>query len=206
MRFSKMFPGYFALITLLQVSFALAAEKPNIIVIIADDLGYGDLSCYGATEIQTPAIDQLAQEGIRFKSGYCSASTCTPTRFSLLTGTYAFRQKGTGIAPPNGPAIISPGMETLPAMLKRAGYATAAIGKWHLGLGDPAPDWNGELRPGPLDIGFDHCLLLPQRMIEYLKSMSKIVVSKTLIHPILYGLAINSLLQIIRRGSRIARR
>ncbi len=156
-----MFPGYFALITLLQVSFALAAEKPNIIVIIADDLGYGDLSCYGATEIQTPAIDQLAQEGIRFKSGYCSASTCTPTRFSLLTGTYAFRQKGTGIAPPNGPAIISPGMETLPAMLKRAGYATAAIGKWHLGLGDPAPDWNGELRPGPLDIGFDHCLLLP---------------------------------------------
>ena len=98
---------------------------------------------------------------MRFTSGYCSASTCTPTRFSLLTGTYAFRQKGTGIAPPNGPAIIKPGTETLPAMLKRAGYATAAIGKWHLGLGDPAPDWNGELRPGPLDIGFDHCFLLP---------------------------------------------
>lgn len=140
---------------------ARAADKPNIIVIMADDLGYGDVSCYGAKAVQTPAIDQLAQEGVRFTSGYCSASTCTPTRFSMLTGTYAFRQKGTGIAPPNGPALIKPGAETLPAILKRAGYATAVVGKWHLGLGDPAPDWNGELRPGPLDIGFDHCFLLP---------------------------------------------
>ncbi len=138
-----------------------AAEQPNIIVIMADDLGYGDLSCYGATALQTPAIDRLASEGMRFTSGYCSASTCTPTRFSFLTGTYAFRQKGTGIAPPNGPAIIKPGTETLPAILQRAGYATAVIGKWHLGLGDPMPDWNGELKPGPLDIGFDHCFLLP---------------------------------------------
>ncbi|HNQ88926.1 MAG TPA: arylsulfatase [Verrucomicrobiota bacterium] len=138
-----------------------AAERPNLLIIIADDLGYGDVSCYGAKAVQTPAIDRLAREGVRFTSGYCSASTCTPTRFSLLTGTYAFRRKGTGIAPPNGPAIIQPGTETLPAILKRAGYATAAIGKWHLGLGDPAPDWNGELRPGPLDIGFDHCFLLP---------------------------------------------
>ena len=138
-----------------------AAEKPNIIVIMADDLGYGDVSCYGATALQTPAIDRLAKEGVRFTSGYCSASTCTPTRFSLLTGTYAFRQKGTGIAPPNGPAIIKPGTETLPSILKRSGYATAVIGKWHLGLGDPAPEWNGELKPGPLEIGFDHCFLLP---------------------------------------------
>lgn len=147
--------------TLLCVSNSHAAERPNIIVIMADDLGYGDVSCYGAKSIQTPSIDQLAKEGVRFTSGYCSASTCTPTRFSLLTGTYAFRQKGTGIAPPNGPAIIKPGTETLPAILKRAGYATAVIGKWHLGLGDPAPDWNGQLKPGPLDIGFDHCFLLP---------------------------------------------
>ena len=139
----------------------VAAEKPNIIVIMADDLGYGDVSCYGAKALQTPAIDRLASEGVRFTSGYCSASTCTPTRFSLLTGTYAFRQKGTGIAPPNGPAIIKPGTETLPSILKRAGYTTAVVGKWHLGLGDPAPDWNGELKPGPLEIGFDHCFLLP---------------------------------------------
>lgn len=137
------------------------AERPNIIVIMADDLGFGDLSCYGATAVQTPAIDRLAQEGLRFTSGYCSASTCTPTRFSLLTGTYAFRQEGTGVAPPNGPAVIKPGTETLPLILKRAGYATAVIGKWHLGLGSPAPDWNGQLTPGPLDIGFDHCFLLP---------------------------------------------
>jgi len=138
-----------------------AAEQPNIIVIMADDLGYGDVSCNGATAVQTPNIDRLAREGIRFTSGYCSASTCTPTRYSFLTGTYAMRRKGTGIAPPNGPALIKPGTETVPAILKRAGYATAVVGKWHLGLGDPAPDWNGELKPGPLEIGFDYCFLLP---------------------------------------------
>lgn len=136
-------------------------QKPNIIIIMADDLGYGDVSCNGATEIRTPCIDRLAAQGLRFTSGYCPASTCTPSRFSLLTGTYAFRQKGTGIAPPNGPAIIKPGTETLSSLLKQAGYTTAVIGKWHLGLGDPAPDWNGELKPGPLEIGFDFCHLLP---------------------------------------------
>lgn len=138
-----------------------AVETPNIIVIMADDLGYGDLGCYGATAVKTPNIDRLAAEGQRFTSGYCSASTCTPTRFSFLTGTYAFRQKGTGVAPPNGPALIKPGTETIATLLKKAGYATAVIGKWHLGLGDPRPDWNGELKPGPLEIGFDHCHLLP---------------------------------------------
>lgn len=137
------------------------AEKPNILVIMADDLGYGDVSCYGATRIRTPNMDRLAAEGLRFTSGYCSASTCTPTRYSFLTGTYAMRRKGTGIAPPNGPALIKPGTETLPAILKRAGYATAVIGKWHLGLGDPAPDWNGDLKPGPLEVGFDYCFILP---------------------------------------------
>ncbi len=136
-------------------------ERPNILVIMADDLGYGDVSCYGAKGIETPNIDRLASQGRRFTDGYCSASTCTPTRYSFLTGTYAFRRKGTGIAPPNGPALIRPGTDTLPAILKRAGYATAVIGKWHLGLGDPAPDWNGDLKPGPLEIGFDYCFLLP---------------------------------------------
>ena len=85
---------------------ALAAEKPNVIVIMADDLGYGDLSCYGATTFKTPNIDALAVSGQKFTSGYCSASTCTPTRYSLLTGKYAFRKAGTGIAPPNGHLII----------------------------------------------------------------------------------------------------
>ena len=154
-------PSLLAFLLHLLCSAWAASANPNIIVIMADDLGYGDVSCNGATAVSTPAIDRLAREGARFTSGYCSASTCTPTRFSLLTGTYAFRQKGTGIAPPNGPLIIKPGTETLPSILKRAGYATAVIGKWHLGLGDPAPDWNGVLKPGPLEIGFDHCFLLP---------------------------------------------
>ncbi len=138
------------------------ADKPNVIVIMADDLGYGDVSCYGATSLKTPNIDSFAAEGLRFESGYCSASTCTPTRYSLLTGTYAFRGKRTGIAPPNAPAIIEPGTETVASILKRAGYATAVIGKWHLGLGgETGPDWNGDLKPGPLEIGFDTCFLLP---------------------------------------------
>ncbi len=138
------------------------AQQPNVIVIMADDLGYGDVSCYGATSLKTPNIDRLAAEGLRFTDGYCSASTCTPTRFSLLTGTYAFRAEGTGIAPPNAPAIIQPGTDTIASILGRAGYATAVVGKWHLGLGDNAgPDWNGELKPGPLEIGFDSCFLLP---------------------------------------------
>ena len=138
------------------------AETPNIIVIMADDLGYGDVSCYGATALKTPHIDQLADEGLRFTSGYCSASTCTPTRYSMLTGTYAFRGERTGIAPPNAPAIIKPGTETVASILQRAGYSTGVVGKWHLGLGEAdGPDWNGLLKPGPLEIGFDTCFLLP---------------------------------------------
>ena len=136
--------------------------KPTVIVIMADDLGFGDLSCHGADSLETPEIDKLAAGGIRFTNGYCSASTCTPTRYSLLTGTYAFRTPGTGIAPPNSPAVIDPDLFTLPDVMKKAGYATAVVGKWHLGLGgDAGPDWNGELKPGPLELGFDSCFLLP---------------------------------------------
>ena len=120
--------------TLFVCAGASAAETPNIVVIMADDLGYGDVSCYGATALETPNIDRLAGEGLRFTSGYCSASTCAPTRYSFLTGTYAFRKKGTGIAAPNSPALIQPETETLPSLLKKAGYKTAVIGKWHLGL------------------------------------------------------------------------
>lgn len=146
----------------LFVPISEAVEKPNVIVIMADDLGYGDVSCYGSTALRTPNIDRLAAEGIRFTSGYCSASTCTPTRYSFLTGTYAFRQPGTGIAPPNSPALIQPGTKTLPSLLQKAGYQTAVIGKWHLGLGGKeGPNWNGMLKPGPREIGFDYNFLLP---------------------------------------------
>ena len=145
----------------LGIAFA-ESQKPNVIVIMADDLGYGDLSCYGTESFKTPYIDQLAAEGVRFTSGYCSASTCTPTRWSFLTGTYAFREKNTGIAPPSSPLRIDQDITCIGDMFKTAGYSTAVIGKWHLGLGgEGGPDWNGKLMPGPLEIGFDTCFLLP---------------------------------------------
>lgn len=137
-------------------------EKPNIIIIYADDLGYGDVSCYGATQINTPNIDRLASQGLRFTNAHCPSATSTPSRYALLTGEYAWRRKGTGIATGDAPAIILPGRTTIATVLKNAGYSTGVVGKWHLGLG-PAEgaDWNGEIQYGPLDIGFDYNFLIP---------------------------------------------
>lgn len=146
----------------IQRGAAAEITKPNIIVIMADDVGFGDMGIYGAKGMKTPNLDKLATDGLRFASGYCNAATCTPTRFSFLTGIHAFRQKGTGVAPPNAPAIIQPGTPTTASVLKQAGYKTAVIGKWHLGLGNPPkPNWNGILSPGPLEIGFDYCFIYP---------------------------------------------
>ena len=137
------------------------AGKPNIVLIYADDVGYGDLSCYGATRVRTPNLDRLAGAGVRFTNAHASSATCTPSRYSLLTGQYAWRQRGTGVLPGDASLIITPGRPTLPAMLQQAGYRTGAVGKWHLGLGSGNLDWNGEIRPGPLDVGFDESFIIP---------------------------------------------
>lgn len=137
-------------------------SKPNIVLIYTDDVGYGDPSCYGTSTIPTPNIDMLAKNGVRFTNAHATSATCTPSRFSLLTGKYAWRKEGTGIAPGDASLIIPVSTTTLPAMLKTAGYRTGVIGKWHLGLGDSkGADWNGDITPGPLEIGFDRSFLIP---------------------------------------------
>jgi arylsulfatase A-like enzyme len=135
-------------------------SKPNIIVILTDDLGYGDVSCYGATEISTPNFDQLARNGIRFTQGYATSATCTPSRYSLLTGQYAWKNKRAHILPGDAPLIMTPGMTTIPSMLKKAGYNTGVVGKWHLGMGKGNVDWNKTVSPGANDVGFDYSYLL----------------------------------------------
>jgi arylsulfatase A-like enzyme len=149
---------------LLPLAVRSADEKrPNIVVILADDIGYGDLSCYGAKHAKTPNLDRLAREGCRFTDAHSPASTCTPTRRALLTGTYSWRQQaGSSIAPGDYPLSIAPGTTTIASLLKQAGYRTGVVGKWHLGLGlEGGPDWNAEIKPGPLEIGFDYAFLMP---------------------------------------------
>jgi len=140
------------------------ATKPNVVLILADDLGYGDLGCYGATKIQTPNLDRIAREGTRFTHAYTPGSVCSPTRYSLLSGHYFWRNPmhpPTGVLAPGAPLLFGEKRLTLPMLFKQHGYTTAAVGKWHLGLGRGPDhrtryDWNQEeIKPGPLEVGFD---------------------------------------------------
>ena len=131
------------------------SKKPNIVIILSDDVGYGDLTSYGGVNVSTPNIDALARRGLRFTDAHSDAATCTPSRYAMLTGQYAWRRDGIQVLPGDAKSLIQPGQPTVASVLKANGYATGLVGKWHLGLGDGKIDWNGEIKPGPCEAGFD---------------------------------------------------
>lgn len=141
----------------------LQKRSPNVVIVYGDDVGYGDVGVYGSEKIPTPNLDRLAARGLVFTDGHCPAATCSPSRYSMLTGRFAFRN-GVRILGPTSPLCIDTERFTLADLFQKAGYTTGVVGKWHLGLGakDKKPGyWNGEVKPGPLEIGFDTSFLLP---------------------------------------------
>lgn len=143
-----------------EPSVKLTKPKPNIVFIYMDDLGYGDISAYGATEILTPNIDKLANGGVKFTKAYASSATCTPSRYALLTGSYPWRNEDAAILPGTAPLIIDTTQMTIPKLLKMEGYTTAVVGKWHLGLGLGDVNWNKQVKPGPNEVGFDYSYIM----------------------------------------------
>ena len=138
-----------------------AARPPNVVLIYADDVGYGDLSFYGATQVKTPNLDRLAAAGLQFSNAHATSATCTPSRYSMLTGEYAWRKPGTGVLPGDAALIIPAGTPTVASVMKSKGYKCGVVGKWHLGLGNGKVDWNQEITPGPRELGFDYSFLIP---------------------------------------------
>lgn len=138
-------------------------KKPNIVILYADDLGYGDLSCYGAEDIKTPNVDALCEDGLRFTDAYSTSPVCTPARFSLMTGLYPSRHEGVNVLPGDAKSLIDDDYYTLPMMLRDNGYHTGIVGKWHLGLsdGEKPINWNEPVHHTPLDVGFDECFIFP---------------------------------------------
>lgn len=136
------------------------AQQPNIILIVADDLGLGDVSLYGSTTIHTPNIDRLGNEGIRFENGFATSATSTPSRYAMFTGLYPWRNEDAKILPGDAPLLIPTDIPTMPKMFQAAGYNTAAIGKWHLGMGDGNVDWNKPIVPSANTVGFDFTCLV----------------------------------------------
>lgn len=139
---------------------ATEKELPNIVFIYADDLGYGDVGAYGATEMKTPNIDRLANGGVRFTNGYASSATCSPSRYALLTGQYPWRNARAKILPGTAPLLIDTAQLTLPKLLSEEGYHTGIVGKWHLGLGHGNVNWNERIGPGPNEVGFDYSYIM----------------------------------------------
>jgi arylsulfatase A-like enzyme len=137
--------------------------KPNIVFIMSDDVGYGDLGVYGATKVKTPNLDRLASQGMRFTNAHATASTCSPSRYSFLTGVYPWRPPAlaNGILEKKAKLSIAVSQPTVASLLKAQGYATAVIGKWHLGLGSGNVDYNKDITPGPNEIGFDYSFIVP---------------------------------------------
>ena len=148
--------GLICILFIMSCCQLLAAERSNIVLFYADDLGYGDLSCYGATKLKTPNIDRLADEGRMFTDAHTVSSVCTPSRYGLLTGEYPFRKGIYGPAVVTTRLLIDTRKLTIASLLKKSGYDTACIGKWHLGFGTVETDYAKPLRPGPLELGFDY--------------------------------------------------
>ena len=136
-------------------------KRPNVVIIYSDDVGYGDLGVYGAEMIPTPNLDQMAAEGLLFTDAHCMAATCTPSRYSLLTGEFCFRNKGAHILSGSANMIIGEDQYTLGEVFREAGYKTAIVGKWHLGLGTGTINWNEKISPNPYEAGFDYSFLIP---------------------------------------------